>query len=631
MYDIVVCRKRTRSFLAFAFLLLLLPLSSVYTNFQSAYGETLSSDQVMDKIKQLDSDLKSQFQLLNPVPMDFEAYSGIVWQTQDSSFTFSVDALKGDQGQRQTQYSEFMKISSDTKQSTTISGHPGWIEAYNNYNYVWVDVRWGDGNYFSPLAEFTFTIPSSIKDNSDSVKTFLNQKQKDVIDIVTKIDAVITQHGFYNFGGQVSTSSDTQASSSSEITGTITSIRSGAILSISRADGSLVDASVGLVLHKGDTIMSVSNESPFVPDAIIDFGYGKLEVMQSTTVSIDQSELKDNLAKTQLNLKNGSIYQIIDGPIEAKYHKAAIRSDFSVITPTCSASIRGSAMFVSYDSTVDSTTVFATQDQAFVKGISDSREIAVQANQKVKVGSEGIVSSPLSLTSNELATIPGVEHQVQLKIPGWVKNDAGWWAKGEVSDDEFVKGMQYLITNAIMEIPSTQTSSVGSHTIPGWVKNDAGWWAGGQVSDDEFVKGIQFLITNGIVVIGSADSHTQVQTSASQQTQINLAGIPKIMQSTQVTLQLSSFFKMDKSQYVANGNPNDMATISGKVDNPKGGSVILTITKPDRTTESLTVGVTNVGNFRTVIIIDDSFPAGTYTVGGNYQGSDLGSATFMVK
>lgn len=582
MYDIVVCRKRTRSFLAFAFLLLLLPLSSVYTNFQSAYGETLSSDQVMDKIKQLDSDLKSQFQLLNPVPMDFEAYSGIVWQTQDSSFTFSVDALKGDQGQRQTQYSEFMKISSDTKQSTTISGHPGWIEAYNNYNYVWVDVRWGDGNYFSPLAEFTFTIPSSIKDNSDSVKTFLNQKQKDVIDIVTKIDAVITQHGFYNFGGQVSTSSDTQASSSSEITGTITSIRSGAILSISRADGSLVDASVGLVLHKGDTIMSVSNESPFVPDAIIDFGYGKLEVMQSTTVSIDQSELKDNLAKTQLNLKNGSIYQIIDGPIEAKYHKAAIRSDFSVITPTCSASIRGSAMFVSYDSTVDSTTVFATQDQAFVKGISDSREIAVQANQKVKVGSEGIVSSPLSLTSNELATIPGVEHQVQLKIPGWVKNDAGWWAKGEVSDDEFVKG-------------------------------------------------IQFLITNGIVVIGSADSHTQVQTSASQQTQINLAGIPKIMQSTQVTLQLSSFFKMDKSQYVANGNPNDMATISGKVDNPKGGSVILTITKPDRTTESLTVGVTNVGNFRTVIIIDDSFPAGTYTVGGNYQGSDLGSATFMVK
>ena len=173
-----------------------------YTNIlQPAYAQTsITSDQVLDKIKQLDSDLNSQFQLLNPTSMPGDTYSGIVWQTQDSSFTFSVDALNGDQGQRQAQFANFMKTTS-TEQSTTISGHPGWIQVYNDYYNVWVNVRWGDGNYFSPFAEFSYTIPPSITGKNDQVNAFKDQKQKDAMDIVNKIDGIITQHGFYNFEG----------------------------------------------------------------------------------------------------------------------------------------------------------------------------------------------------------------------------------------------------------------------------------------------------------------------------------------------------------------------------------------------------------------------------------------------
>ena len=40
-------------------------------------------------------------------------------------------------------------------------------------------------------------------------------------------------------------------------------------------------------------------------------------------------------------------------------------------------------------------------------------------------------------------------------------------------------------------------------SIPSWIKNNAGWWANGQISDDEFVKGIQWLISNGIIKINS--------------------------------------------------------------------------------------------------------------------------------
>jgi hypothetical protein len=88
-----------------------------------------------------------------------------------------------------------------------------------------------------------------------------------------------------------------------------------------------------------------------------------------------------------------------------------------------------------------------------------------------------------------------------IKIPNWVKNTAGFWHDNQVSDDEFVKGIQYLITNGIMKIPPTQSGAGSSHVIPSWIKKDAGFWHDGQITNDEFVKGIQYLITNGIMKI----------------------------------------------------------------------------------------------------------------------------------
>jgi hypothetical protein len=48
-------------------------------------------------------------------------------------------------------------------------------------------------------------------------------------------------------------------------------------------------------------------------------------------------------------------------------------------------------------------------------------------------------------------------------------------------------------------IPETQSGNGESQEIPDWIKNNAGWWAGGQIGDSDFVSGIQWLITNGIM------------------------------------------------------------------------------------------------------------------------------------
>jgi len=63
------------------------------------------------------------------------------------------------------------------------------------------------------------------------------------------------------------------------------------------------------------------------------------------------------------------------------------------------------------------------------------------------------------------------------------------------------------IGSSIIEIgpgSTTSTPSVPEKTpIPSWIKNNAEWWAAGQIDDDSFIQGIQFLIKEGIMKVQS--------------------------------------------------------------------------------------------------------------------------------
>jgi len=88
------------------------------------------------------------------------------------------------------------------------------------------------------------------------------------------------------------------------------------------------------------------------------------------------------------------------------------------------------------------------------------------------------------------------------EIPAWIKNNAGWWADGQIDDSSFLQGIQYLIKEGIMVIPPTETSgSSESQGVPAWIKNNAGWWAEGQIDDETFVSGIQYLIKVGVIKV----------------------------------------------------------------------------------------------------------------------------------
>ena len=93
--------------------------------------------------------------------------------------------------------------------------------------------------------------------------------------------------------------------------------------------------------------------------------------------------------------------------------------------------------------------------------------------------------------------------EIQPPIPSWIKNNAKWWSDGQIEDSDFVSGIQFMIKEKIINIPNLpeQASETAEEKVPDWIRNNAGWWADGLITEDDFVKGIQFLVEQGIIKV----------------------------------------------------------------------------------------------------------------------------------
>jgi len=89
----------------------------------------------------------------------------------------------------------------------------------------------------------------------------------------------------------------------------------------------------------------------------------------------------------------------------------------------------------------------------------------------------------------------------KIQIPEFFKNVANWWSDGLVDDTEFVDGIEFLINKKIIDITNLPKSTVvgNDNTVPDWIRQNAGWWATGLISDEEFVSGIKYLVEHGII------------------------------------------------------------------------------------------------------------------------------------
>jgi len=67
-------------------------------------------------------------------------------------------------------------------------------------------------------------------------------------------------------------------------------------------------------------------------------------------------------------------------------------------------------------------------------------------------------------------------------IPDWVKNNAKWWAEGNISEADYISSLQYLINRGILSIPIPITEVIAAST---------------SLSDDERAQSIVVRFSDG--------------------------------------------------------------------------------------------------------------------------------------
>ena len=140
----------------------------------------------------------------------------------------------------------------------------------------------------------------------------------------------------------------------------------------------------------------------------------------------------------------------------------------------------------------------------------------------LKYKSSMMIFSSLLIFSANLPFANASTDSIQM-VPQWIKHNAGWWATGEISDNDFINGMRWLIENRI--IPVTQiTSQIKNNQIPDSIKKTVYSWSQNDIPDSEFLHGIEYLIKNGIVEL---DSEFVVQVTKERLLQVSVVGDTK--------------------------------------------------------------------------------------------------------
>ena len=64
---------------------------------------------------------------------------------------------------------------------------------------------------------------------------------------------------------------------------------------------------------------------------------------------------------------------------------------------------------------------------------------------------------------------------------------------------DFILGMQHLVDANIISISQEKQDTTVETGVPSWIKTTAEWWSKGQIGNEDFVRGIEFLLNNNFI------------------------------------------------------------------------------------------------------------------------------------
>jgi hypothetical protein len=101
--------------------------------------------------------------------------------------------------------------------------------------------------------------------------------------------------------------------------------------------------------------------------------------------------------------------------------------------------------------------------------------------------------------NSSIYNVLGYEDPVS--VPNWIRNNAEWWAAGQINDSDFVSGIEFMLENNIIMVSTGSSGNISDEDIPDWIRNNAHWWSQDLISEDEFVNSLEYLIQEGIIII----------------------------------------------------------------------------------------------------------------------------------
>jgi len=87
------------------------------------------------------------------------------------------------------------------------------------------------------------------------------------------------------------------------------------------------------------------------------------------------------------------------------------------------------------------------------------------------------------------------------KIPQWIKENAEWWSDEQISDSEFLEGIDFLFKKGIIFVAGRQITVESEWEIPSWFKMIASWWSEDKITDDDFLNAIENLVKRKIIIV----------------------------------------------------------------------------------------------------------------------------------
>ena len=113
-------------------------------------------------------------------------------------------------------------------------------------------------------------------------------------------------------------------------------------------------------------------------------------------------------------------------------------------------------------------------------------------------------------TFQGVVTISGFEEGLPPDPPGsvpdWVRQSAEWWSAGRIQGSEFAEGLAFLVGKGLLAPAPPAGGEAGAgpvsgqeRSVPPWTKSPSGWWYEGRISDDEFLRAVQWMISHGVI------------------------------------------------------------------------------------------------------------------------------------